>query len=474
MQNISIKQLNKEGLHYEYKKAKGGLPKTFWSTYSAFANTDGGYIFLGIEEDNGKYYPSGLMQEEIDDLKINMFNLANNKDKVNVNLLSDDNVEIITIDDILVLKVYVERCPSELRPVFINNNIYQGTFRRTNEGDYRCSIEEVNAFIRDASNKSLDLEIVENQEISSLDIESVNQYKNIFASLHPSHPFLKESNERFLEFIGAARLDKNSELKLTKAGLLMFGYSYRIVYEYSDFFLDYVEIDETKNNRWVDRVESTSGQWSGNIFSFFTIVVNKLIKDIKKPFETKGIYRDDDDEITQMIREALCNALCNADYYISGGVVIKKYPSYIRFNNPGTLMMDIDMMLRGGTSLPRNKTLLKMFNLINIGERAGSGVPLIYSVSRDKNLPKPVFEENYNPNRTTLTIFLEAIKNDDKMTPLEENIISFLQNNGISSAKEISSYLNKNITTIKTTLYKLVDLGIVHTSGTIKDKKYFL
>lgn len=43
-------------------------------------------------------------------------------------------------------------------------------------------------------------------------------------------------------------------------------------------------------------------------------------------------------------------------------------------------------MRLGGESDPRNKSLMKMFNLINIGERAGSGVPNIFNVWNDEGL----------------------------------------------------------------------------------------
>lgn len=78
-------------------------------------------------------------------------------------------------------------------------------------------------------------------------------------------------------------------------------------------------------------------------------------------------------------------------------------------------------MLKGGISEPRNKTIMKMFNLIKIGERAGSGVPDIFSVWENEGWAEPRVEEQYKPDRTTLVLSFEkrkqAIKTAEKKLP---------------------------------------------------------
>ena len=118
------------------------------------------------------------------------------------------------------------------------------------------------------------------------------------------------------------------------------------------------------------------------------------------------------------IREALANCLINADYHGLRGVVIRKEPDKLVLANPGYIRTGKKQMRLGGESDPRNKALMKMFNLINIGERAGSGVPNIFNVWADEGWEEPVIEERFDPDRTILALsFLK--KEDAKMPQLD-------------------------------------------------------
>ena len=169
--------------------------------------------------------------------------------------------------------------------------------------------------------------------------------------------------------------------------------------------------------RWTDRLQSSSGEWTGNLFDFYFTVYNKLLKNIKTPFVMDGGIRIDDSPVHKALREALANCLVNTDFYLPRAVVVKVDREKIVLENPGSVRTGKKQMLKGGISDPRNKAIMKMFNLINIGERAGSGVPNIYAVWENEGWSQPIVEEQYGPDRTILTLPLvkkAPIKTADK------------------------------------------------------------
>ena len=125
---------------------------------------------------------------------------------------------------------------------------------------------------------------------------------------------------------------------------------------------------------------------------------------IKVPFKMVGGERVDDTPVHKALREALANCLINADYHGLRGIVIRKEPDKLVLANPGYVRTGKKQMRLGGESDPRNKALMKMFNLINIGERAGSGVPNIFNVWADEGWEEPVIEERFDPDRTVLSL----------------------------------------------------------------------
>lgn len=394
----------RENNRLEVKAANGGFPGSLWETYAAFANSYGGCIVCGVAENkDGSWKTTGL--KNLPKLKKSFWDTIHNKKKISLCLVTEKDVQSYTVKDDVVLVIKVPRAARAQKPVFLNNDVFGSTFRRDYEGDYHCTESEVKAMIRDSADETSDMRILKNRRIADFSKESVRNYRIRYNTRHDGHPWTRLSDADFLIRIGAAT-DEQGEIYPTAAGLLMFGQEYVITREFPEYFLDYREkLDPSV--RWTDRVQSQSGDWSGNVFDFFSLVYPKVTADFKKPFITDGPYRLEESPKHLAVREAIVNCLVNADYYQKWGVIIERYPDKIILANPGLIRLGKAQMLKGGISDSRNKNILKMFNLIGIGERAGSGVPDIYEVWSKEGLGKPDVEEffgNDKPDRTVLTL----------------------------------------------------------------------
>ncbi len=477
----------RENNRLEAKSATKGLPLSIWETYSAFANTEGGLILLGFaeNEDNslkvvGLQSPEKLIKE--------FWDTVNNPKKVNVNILSSEDVFSREYEGKEVVFINVPRADRSYRPVFINGNPLTGTFRRNGEGDYHCSIEEYQAMVRDASYKTQDLILLKDMGLDVFNAESIRGYRQMMSLKRPGHVWEKLDDEDFLLRIGAVGIGADGKRYPTAAGLLMFGDEFNIVREFPNFFLDYRE-NFDYSMRWTDRIVSSSGEWSGNLFDFYFKVYNKLIQNLKVPFSLNGGFRVDDTSIHKGVREVLVNCLVNADYYGRGGVVVLNAPDEIRVSNPGRFRIEVEAAKVGGISDPRNSTIMKMFSLIDIGERAGSGIPSIFSVWKDEGFEPPIIAEKLNPDRIEIVLPLKktaikngdkktAIKNGDKKTAISSNrkrmIVEYLEANGVSSSSEISSYVGLKSSMLKVYLKELIEENTIVFEGANRNRVYKL
>lgn len=136
----------REGNRIEAKQALGGLPESIWETYSAFANAEGGMILLGVEELPDKRLnaldildPQWLLED--------FWAAVTDPGKVSVNLLTPADVQVHEVEGRHIIAITVPKADSCHRPVYIDGDPYRGSYRRSGEGDYRCSREEVDAML---------------------------------------------------------------------------------------------------------------------------------------------------------------------------------------------------------------------------------------------------------------------------------------------------------------------------------------
>lgn len=132
----------KENNQIEAKKATGGLPESIWETYSAFANTIGGVILLGVEEYPDKsLHPVDLPDPEW--LVMDFWDNIENPSKVSLNILNEKDVTIHNINGSHIIVINVPEALPKQKPIYIGDNIISGTYRRDGDGDYRCNFGEI-------------------------------------------------------------------------------------------------------------------------------------------------------------------------------------------------------------------------------------------------------------------------------------------------------------------------------------------
>ena len=399
-----------EKINLECKKAESKIPNSVWETYSSFANTDGGLILFGVEEHLKEKDPEKRFTlESINNPQQRLTDFWNtiNSVKVSTNVLVDSDVGICKVRDADIMWINVPQADYKAKPVYINENINKGTFKRNHEGDYHCTVEEIKAMLRDASDSGNDGTLLVNYTMDDIDAASLKSYRIEFEHNNPDHVWNGVDDETFLKNMGGFAVDRKTKRGwLTTAGLLMFGKGLAIRERFDNIRMDYLdESNLVPGSRWSDRL-TYDGMWENNLYSFMRLVMPKLVSGIKHPFNLQGMARNDDTAIHKAIREAVVNMLIHSDYQITGVLSIVKEDKGYCFSNPGSLKLPIRAIYEGGHSVARNPRIQTMLRMIGYGDNIGSGFPTILSAWGDENWRKPDLSQDEELHQVTLKLWM--------------------------------------------------------------------
>ncbi len=400
-----------ESFEVEFKSARGGLPASLWESYSAFSNTNGGVIVLGVQEKGKKFLLDGLTQETAVRYQKNFWDLAHNKGKVSMCLPRETDIRIEEIGGSFILICEIPRASYEQRPVFLNNTPFGNTYRRNHEGDYLCTDAEVRRMFADAEHDRhpQDGRILAGYDFKrDIDAETLRQYRQTFASLQPTHPWVGLDDMEFLRKTGAYATEYETGREgFTVAGILMFGKYDSIVNNSGipDFFVDYREriATDAPLMRWTHRIYP-DGMWEANLYQFYVKVYNRLIQALPRPFMMKDGIRQEETPAHDAVREALINCIIHQDIQAMGNIVVERTDQALTFRNPGMMLVSKQQYFEGGRSVCRNPILQKMFMRLGRAEKAGSGVDKIVGGWHSLGWATPTVAEETRPDYVVLTM----------------------------------------------------------------------
>ena len=213
---------------------------------------------------------SGYMAivEEINQKRVEFYQPDNNEvirrieDRELKKEIHDEDVQTISVNGKEVIAINVPRADYNLRPVYINNNLMRGTYRRNHEGDYHCTEQMIKMMVRDAYEDGNDRMFLEYYTMDDIDIPTLEGYRVMFKTNNPEHIWNSLDHKEFLMQLGGYVVNRKDGTEgLTIAGLLMFGKGLPVRERFDYLRMDYIDKSNLiGDQRYSDRL-TYDGTW---------------------------------------------------------------------------------------------------------------------------------------------------------------------------------------------------------------------
>ena len=216
-------------------------------------------------------------------------------------------------------------------------------------------------------------------------------------------------------------------------------------------------------------------EFGGSIFKQLEDTYTYLMLCNKTAATFKGLERIEKQDYPEgALREALLNALVHRDYSFSGSVIINVNEAKMEFISIGGLLPGLSIDdIRIGISQPRNKKLAEMFHRLHLIESYGTGIRKIYKLYENCPL-QPVIEATPNAFKITLpnmNVAPDSVQGS-AVTPQMQKVLSFISDHGQITDAEVQSLLGIKKTRAFTLIKQMREMGLVQLLGRGEEKRY--
>lgn len=412
----------------------------------ALANTDGGKIYVGINDDGSV---QGI--QDTDGTMLRITNMIRDAIRPDMTMFTECTVEEVDGKTVIVLNVQ----RGTARPYYLSGKGVrpEGVYIRQGASSVPASETAILNMIKETSGDRYEDARSLNQQLT---FEKATEY---FAKRNI--PF-GEQQKRTLNIIGA-------DGTYTNLGMLL-----------SDQCVHTIKLavfDGSKKSVFRDRKEL-----SGSLLLQLEDAYSYIDQFNRTRAEFEGLERvDKRDYPSEALREALLNAMTHRDYSFSGSTLISIFDDRIEFVTIGGLVRGLtinDIML--GVSALRNQNLANVFYRLNLIEAYGTGILKINEGYADCNV-KPQFEVTDNAFKITLPNINYAGERKELPTDLvkvktkagrKEIVLRLAEKQGYIVRKDIEAELNVSQSTAILLLRDMVESGLLVKVKNGKQLKY--
>ncbi len=431
---MRTKLLKKETQKIEFKP---NWRDEYLKVICAFANTDGGELILGVD-DNGN--PKGVRNPK--KLLEELPNKINNK----LGIIPSVTTDTKKGKEIIRIKILSSQLPIS----------YGGKYYiRSGSTIQELKGSELSRFLLKRMGKTWD-SLPCMATLSDIKISTIEGFKN-YAKNRISSISKLDSIEKIFSNLEIT----TSNRSLTNAATLLFGKKPQ------RFFVSAkARVGRFKSS--IDIVDTTI--ITGNLFEQVEKAVESIKKHLNVKFEIKGIQREDIwDYPIEAIREAVINALIHKDYSSPAEVQIRVYDDKIWIWNPGRLPpeLSIEDLKKEHSSYPRNPLIANAFYLAGFIEKWGSGTKRIVDLCIHQGLPEPEYKEEQGGFSVWFYKDIYTEENLRKMGLNERQIktVMYVKEKGKITNKEYQREFSVSRQTATRNLTELVNKGLFELHG---------
>ncbi len=406
----------------------------------AFANTDGGVIYIGFDD---KGNAVGI--DNVDETYTRITNGIRDAIQPDVTMFIK-----YTLQDNRVVKIAVGE--GSYKPYYLKSKGLKpsGVYIRQGASSVQASPEQIRQLIKES-----DGDVFE-------DMRSIEQDLTF-----------KKAEDAFKKYKIEFGKEKFRVLGITDSSDSLYTNLAQIISDQCAHTTKVAVFGNDTNTEFRD-----SKEFGGSIFAQLDEAFSYLMLCNKTAATFKGLERvERADYPEEALREALLNAIVHRDYSFSGSIIINVNDNEMEFISIGGLLPGLSPDdIRSGISQPRNKKLAEIFHRLHLIESYGTGIRKIYALYKDQAV-QPRIEVTSNtfkivlPNMNSSTN-IEGTANAKAITPQMQKILTFIEDNGQITDGEIEELLQIKGTRRYNLVKQMEADGLIVVSGRGVNKVY--